>query len=304
MAPYEPPAPSASEYECMSQFSIYIISRSRPGNVDRMKDHLHNLSATWVVPLLEIPLYLASGVINIIPESSPGVCGARNAALEDAFSKNLICVQLSDDPMQILWWHREDPQNISAKKRISLATAILRIYAYMLQANLYLGGGMPTARSQYSPWHSRGYSTTNFIVGDVMVIRPCELRFNEKLRLKEDYEYTIQHIKKYGGAVRVCQFMTKFKHHSKIGGCTGYRSGELEKESIQILRELHPGWWKKGRNENEIQLATPKSHMIKTATETEEGEGCEWVCPRPKVVLGLHGLEGCCGCRISVVISG
>ena len=87
----------------------------------------------------------------------------------------------------------------------------------MMKNCLYLGGGMPTDNARFAgatytttPSTTTSYSTYLFIVGDFMVIRPMELRFNEVMTLKEDYDYTVQHIKEYGGALRNRQVMMRF----------------------------------------------------------------------------------------------
>ncbi|KAF8855585.1 hypothetical protein BDZ45DRAFT_501356 [Acephala macrosclerotiorum] len=283
----------------LSKFGIYIISRGRPANIKKMASHLSGLGVTWVLHPSELTLYTSSGATRTL--SGGTLCQSRNAALQHAFSKNLVCVQLSDDLEHVFWWTKNGLERI----KITLETATLRTYEIMEKESLFLGGGMPTANAQFASFvqdpEGKGFTRFNFILADFMVIRPTSLRFNETLTLKEDYEFTVQHIKAYGGAVRLLQLMPKFKHYTKKGGCGTYRSAEAELRNIGILKSRHPGWWRKGRNENEVQLVAPKSYRQKEKKKVLERKGTGHECPRPRKGVGVDEAWGC-GCEVAVVI--
>ena len=63
-----------------------------------------------------------------------------------------------------------------------------------------LAGIAPTANPFYG---SARTALRHFIIGDLMLVAATELRFDPAFRLKEDYDYTCQHIDRYGGVVRV-----------------------------------------------------------------------------------------------------
>lgn len=65
-----------------------------------------------------------------------------------------------------------------------------------------------------------------------MVLGPTHLPFNEELSLKDDYEYTVQHIKEYGGAARCFLIMAHWKHERNKGE---YSRTELLKRRRGIL---------------------------------------------------------------------
>lgn len=92
-----------------------------------------------------------------------------------------------------------------------------------------------------------------------MMIWPCDLFFDEKLRLKEDYDYTAQHIKKFGGVVRANGILATFAHRKNKGGVVAIRTAEIEQESILRLMQKHPGFFKENpRRANEILMKVPK----------------------------------------------
>lgn len=238
-------------------FSIYIISRGRPANVKSMQHHLDGLSVTWVVREEEITAYKAAGAMRILEGGS--LCQSRNIALQDAFNQNLVCVQLDDDLVQFRWWTMNGFEQI----RITTQNAIMRTFKLMKINNLYLGGAMPTTLVHRSHLPAEPeFQTINFISAAFMVVRPTRLRFNEEMTLKEDYDYTVQHIKEYGGVLRVRQLMCRSKKHKvkQGGGGAEYRTPEIERENITRLELTHPGWWRKGRNENEVILYAPDDY--------------------------------------------
>lgn len=245
-----------------SKVSIYIISRNRSQNVPLMQAHLPNHSVTWVIRPSEKSTYLASGATHTLPGGT--LAQSRNAALSHAFSLNKTCVQLDDDLIRARWWtlhgwNRED---------ISVAQAISAVLKVLDETGYYLGGGMPTDYLR----HRGGtkipgaggrqiqpvYNTLNFIASCFIVVRPSELRFSEDLVLKEDYDFTVRHIKEYGGVARLCRLNLKFKVGKNEGGAVEYRTKELEKSMIERIRGVHPGWFRRGRNESQFVLVAPR----------------------------------------------
>ncbi|PVH78247.1 hypothetical protein DL98DRAFT_516915 [Cadophora sp. DSE1049] len=218
-------------------------------------------------------------------KSAPGqdLCRSRNLALQHAFDRNLVCVQLSDDLNNMSWWAR-DCSNPLERQPLSIATAVQIILKQMKLANFYLGGGMPTNNTFWAQTSSKlgdltnkPYTTHHFILGDFMVIRPTHLRFNERLSLKEDYEYTVQHIKEYGGVVRCFQILAQWRHYTNEGGVVGYRTDDEEERNIRLLRELHPGWFAGHKTGSKVQvtLRAPAKYRLGSPVtrENEKSDG-------------------------------
>ncbi|KAH7409079.1 hypothetical protein BKA64DRAFT_773690 [Cadophora sp. MPI-SDFR-AT-0126] len=265
----------------MEGIAIYIISSGRPKNVQRMqRQHLPNLAVTWIVPFPQIYDYKSAGALKVITcgKSALGqdLCPSRNLALQHAFDQNLACVQLSDDLIKMSWWVR-DRSNSLERKRLSIATATEIILKQLKLDNFHLGGGMPTnntfwaqSSSKQGDLTNKAYTTHHFILGDFMVIRPSHLRFNENLSLKEDYEYTVQHIKEYGGVVRCFQILGKWQHYTNEGVVVRYRMDEEEVRNIRLLRELHPGWFVGHKTGSKVQAtlkAPAKFRLLSTVAK-------------------------------------
>ena len=65
--------------------------------------------------------------------------------------------------------------------------------------------------------------------------KPNEIRFDEQLTLKEDYDFTLQHIQKYG-TVRYQKYLFTFQHYSNKGGAVDIRNDKEEQKNIMILK--------------------------------------------------------------------
>ena len=73
------------------------------------------------------------------------------------------------------------------------------------------------------------------------MVKPTGLRFDPEIRLKEDYDYTLQHIERHGGTVRYGKYLATFKHYKNAGGAVSYRTEQLEQKTIAQLKTKWPG---------------------------------------------------------------
>jgi len=208
---------------------IGIISARRPDNVKKTVKFLGGLDHVWYVANGDKEKYENAGAVNVI--ESGRLCESRNAILNDAFNDNKICVELSDDLISL--------KQAYSKKDTTPVDTIKPFVEYMLEqldnSNLKLAGINPTANAFYfnplSP-----IKTAHFIIGDLLVVKPTCLRFDEEFQTKEDYDYTLQHIQMYGGVIRCDNLLAKFNHYTNKGGVVDVRTPEVEKQSIERLK--------------------------------------------------------------------
>lgn len=90
---------------------------------------------------------------------------------------------------------------------------------------------------QYSP-----FSTTAIILGPFSCHLKNDIRYDENLPLKEDYDLAIQHLNKYRGILRVNYYHYNCKQSKQAGGCATYRNYEREKQQLEALQNK---WGKK-----------------------------------------------------------
>ena len=161
------------------------------------------------------------------------LCKARNKALNDAHGRGLPCIQLSDDLTRLERVFAIRKLNKTVTIPFDMAVATMLNAAQRAQA--FLAGVAPTTNKLFfNP--SKAITLTNFIVGDFILVRPSPLRFDEEMRLKEDYDFTLQHLKSYGRVARCNNIFAYFSHRKNAGGAVGYRTAELEQEMIAHLK--------------------------------------------------------------------
>jgi hypothetical protein len=211
---------------------LAIISARRPDAVRHMQAHCPQIG-TWYVAGGEGPTYAAQGAAAVVEAGA--LCRARNQALADAWRTGYPCLQLSDDLQRC---QRMDGTSAVA---CTLADVVRHMQTTLRQYPAYcLAGGAPTANAYFYHPH-RPVGLAHFIVGDACLVRPCDLWFDEQLRLKEDYDYTLQHLAQYGGVVRCNDLLLTFAHRTNKGGAVAYRTPAAERTAIAYLMAKWPG---------------------------------------------------------------
>ena len=160
---------------------------------------------TWIVGEGESEAYRRAGAVRV--EEGGGLCASRNKAI-DLTSKieNAICVQMSDD---ISWlhvlhfdkWTKPETQAIAnelSKKAVQVTplTAARYIELNMRDNGARLGGVYVNVNKGFALM-TPPVSKNLFVVGDFLVVDPSSSpRFDESMTLKEDYDFTAQHLDK------------------------------------------------------------------------------------------------------------
>lgn len=86
---------------------------------------------------------------------------------------------------------------------------------------------------EYSP-----FSLSSVILGPCMgIIKDKDLRFDERLGLKEDYDYSIQVLRKCRKILRFNKYHYVSAHINKKGGCASYRTMKKEEQQAQLFEK-------------------------------------------------------------------
>lgn len=237
---------------------LTIISHKRPDNVKRMTELVG--PATWCVGDDEGADYADAGAVSVVETGN--LCRSRNAAIDMAQEHDahaMPCVELSDDltKVQIALWSIE--KNKIVAQDCSFLIALGRVLDGMLQTGAQLAGVAPTANPFYANVEKPVHPSA-FIVGDFIVIGPdTKLRFDEKMTLKEDYDYTLQHIMTHGCVARRDDVLATFLHRKNAGGACAVRTAELEQSNIAHLKAKWPQFIRDNtKRPNEILLQLPR----------------------------------------------
>lgn len=202
---------------------VAIISHKRAQNIERMMNLVGK--ATWYVGEGEGLEYRAGGATKVV--ESGGLVASRNRPLDDAFALGLPCIEISDDLTRFSF--------LSEKKAkpVNFPAVLSWMMDQNKSGNAKLIGVAPTANPYFG---SDNIKTKAFCVGDFFMAWPSEPRFDERASLKEDYDFTCQHLQKYGEVARHDYILATFGHRTNKGGAVDYRTAELEQEAIKYLK--------------------------------------------------------------------
>ena len=203
---------------------VYVISANRYNELPFNKEQKERY--IFCVKNGQKELYEQNGCKNVY--NTGNLMDSRNFALEHSFKNNNICVQLSDDIKKVT-----TNKNFVKKRLVPLDEAIEDIVGRFKKINgVYLMGVPPTDNFFFA---NKIVVENKFCIGDMLFIKPNELRFDNQLTLKEDYDYTLQHIQK-GKVLRYQKYLFTFQHYSNKGGAVDIRNDKEEQKNIMILK--------------------------------------------------------------------
>lgn len=227
-------------------YHVAVISARRAANVPAMQEQVG--PAAWYVPDADVSEYEAQGAATVVGCGAYGnLSASRNAALQDAFALNKPCVQTDDDLTKL-----ERVFSPAHSKPIKFHRAVTLMIDRLQQTPYKLGSVAPTTNRFF---YTKPVSTRVFCIASLCVVLPDDIRFDEAIPLKEDYDFTLQHVAQHGGVVRSNDILASYKHYKNAGGAVGYRSDKTEQTAIAILqRKWGNAVRKNPRRTNEILL--------------------------------------------------
>lgn len=211
---------------------IYSPSYKR---CDGVKTHILIPTVVYCVHKFEAEKYINKGYnIEVLPDEIKGnIARVRNYILKNYIKdKGLI---IDDDIEYLKFWSKE--KDLPKIKDIEdIEQFIEEGFKMCEEFGCRLWGvniiGDKGSYREYTP-----FSLTNTISGSFMGFLDNELKFDERLPLKEDYDYSIQNCNKYRKLLRLnYAFMVK-KDHGNKGGCADYRTMNREMEQLKLLQK-------------------------------------------------------------------
>jgi len=205
--------------------NIYVISSNRDRDLGfsnkQKKDFL------FCVGNGQKKSYEKAGCKTVFETGS--LIDSRNFALDHAFELGVICVQVSDDLKRVVL----NKNFYECRKEVDLTVCINdMVKKFIKTEGVYLLGTPPTDNHFFS---AKIVSKNTFCIGDMFMCKPNPIRFDNKLTLKEDYDFTLQHIKKFGTCIRYQKYIFSFEHYKNSGGAVEYRDSIEEGKNIRYL---------------------------------------------------------------------
>ena len=178
--------------------------------------------------------------IVAVPDRVQGnLCRVRNYILDTEFKQGADAVCIIDDDMTCIYrWTRNGTFGYERRKltdpelheMIEVYSELCREWGYRFWG---LNPGMTNAKSyrQMTP-----FNTTKYIGGPFQVHLKNPIRYDERLNLKEDYDMTMQHLRRYRGALRLNMYSYDCKQAEQEGGCAQQRNTDEERRQFELLQ--------------------------------------------------------------------
>ena len=173
--------------------------------------------------------------IIVCPNEAQGnLCRVRNWILDNLFEDYDCIVIIDDDCKGIGRWQKQNRLNMDSNELQEFcekSADTCKEYGFK-----FWGLNCITDKAAYREYSPFG--TLQYIGGPFQGhLKESEIRYDEDLPLKEDYDITLQHIQKYGGALRFNFAHYDVKQAEQEGGCATYRNLDFEKEQFADLQK-------------------------------------------------------------------
>jgi hypothetical protein len=237
-------------------YILTCISHRRPQNIKKIYETSGTDNIVFFVnDQIDVDDYKVNGAEKIYKGGN--LIGNRNAALDYCFNKNKICVQIDDDLQTI---SINDFTGKRTKKYVTVVQAIKGLLPQFINSKYNYAGAPPTANPFFA---TKVYQENILITAPFTITKPNPIRFDTRLKLKEDYDYTLQHIQNTG-CIRYHKYLFDFKRYGNKGGVVSYRTDKLEQKAINYLQgkwgeciKLNP------KRQNEILLNKNSEQILK-----------------------------------------
>ena len=180
-----------------------------------------------------------SNIISCPKGVQGNLCRIRNYILDQEFKKGYDVVLIIDDDMKGIYHFEGTKEYCYNKVLVNKNDFLDFIEKYSILCNEfgYKFWGLNCNQDalsyrQYSP-----FSTLSYIGGPFQCFLKNDLRYDERLPLKEDYDMTLQHCNKYRGCLRLNKYFYDCKQSKQAGGCATYRNYDNEMKQLKLLRK-------------------------------------------------------------------
>jgi hypothetical protein len=216
-------------------------SYKRPGGVETLK----YLPETYVyVANSEAIAYKkANPKANIVPvmdKYQGNLCRIRNHILDQ--NRGAIVCLIDDDLQWIGYFEGGSRHVLESPKRVASFLWKYSVMAVDMGVSLW-GINVNTDLQCYREYTP--FSTISYIGGPFMVHVNTQLRFDESLPLKEDYDFSLQALNQDRKVLRVNKYHYATRQagssgaafKGQAGGCAAYRSLDAEKAQFLLLQK-------------------------------------------------------------------
>lgn len=184
---------------------------------------------------------LKANIIKCEKGIQGNVARVRNYILDKEFEQGVDVVCLMDDDISKMNRFIKSGHNnfgyVREKIKQEDFLEFLWKYSLLCEEFGYKLWGVNCNKDSLSFRHSVPFSTTSVILGPFCCHLKNDIRYDEKLPLKEDYDLCIQHLNKYRGVLRVNSVHYDCLQSKNVGGCANIRNFKREEEQFDLLQK-------------------------------------------------------------------
>lgn len=171
-------------------------------------------------------------IVSMPDQVQGNIARVRNYIL-DHCDDDAVCI-MDDDYSGLFYWENKKKHLVTAEMMIPF------IKKYTIVAKEWgsrmWGVNVNDDKQVYRTFLP--FSTINFVGAPFGVFLPeNELRYDERLPLKEDYDMTLQQLNKYRVLLRLNKFFYEVKQSEQTGGCAQMRNFHKEMQQVNLLKK-------------------------------------------------------------------
>ena len=214
-------------------------------------------NCTFYVPESELHQYkgIVKNVVGV-PITVKGITPTRNWILKNTEEKWVVFL---DDDVKNAGYNLALERQMKKKDILNESfweKEFIKYFDICEQLGFKIWGvkteSAPRGVYPYKPFLFKSYVTASCMG----IINDSEYYFDEKYKVKEDYEICLRHIKDKGGILAVRYLHWENDHWDKEGGCKDYRTEQIEKDCIKMLIKDYPGMVRSAkRKANQFTIA-------------------------------------------------
>lgn len=234
--------------------TICAPSYRRPRGVDTLK---YLPSCRIYVSRVEEKAYRLANpnadIVAVAPRYQGNLCRIRNHILDCEMGPGRA-VLIIDDDLQGIWrWEKLTRKRLETEADV---LAFVHRYTALCVEWGCVAWGINVNSDGQVYREQTPFSLRSYVGGPFMVHVNHKLRYDERLPLKEDYDFTLQVLNKHRKLLRVNAYYYLTLQMAQVGGCAEYRNIEAEREQLAALQR------KWGREIVRADaLATSRNHL-------------------------------------------
>lgn len=172
-------------------------------------------------------------IVAVDPKHQGNLCRIRNYILDSEMGPGRA-VLIVDDDLQGIWrWEKLTRYRLDSEAEVR---DFLRRYTALCVEWGCVAWGINVNSDGQVYREQTPFSLRSYVGGPFMVHVDHKLRYDERLPLKEDYDFTLQVLNAHRKLLRVNKYYYLTLQMAQVGGCAEYRNIEAERDQLEALQ--------------------------------------------------------------------